>query len=138
VAFVAGKLEFAIVDDTVRLTARGAGWSSPWGEVAAAEATWSPTVDNVMALLAGQVDELSINTGTFAVEFANGDTIAGTLRGTIRPRDDGTFGLEAAFVATAGSGRFAGVTGGGILRAVDDIESLEFRAMLNAKLSTPR
>jgi hypothetical protein len=138
VAFVAGKLEFAVVDDTVRLTARGSGWSSPWGDVVAAEATWSPTVDKVMAFLAGQLDELSIATGTFAVEFANGDTLDGTIAGTIRPRDDGTFGLEAKFIATHGTGRFAGVSGGGRLHAIEELESLEFRAMLQAKLTVAR
>ena len=138
VAFIAGKLEFVIVDDTVRLTARGNGWSSPWGDVVAAEATWSPTVDKVMAFLAGQLDELSIATGTFSAEFASGDTVSGTLAGTIRPRDDGTFGLEAKFVATHGTGRFAGVTGGGTLRAIEELESLEFRAMLNVKLNVAK
>jgi len=137
-AVFAGKLEFTIVDDMVRLAARGAGWSSPWGEVVAAEATWSPKVDDVMALFAGQLDALTVNTGTFAVEFASGDTIRGALKGTIRPRDDGTFGLESAFIATNGTGRFAGVSGGGTLGGVDDPESLEFRAMLHAKLSVPR
>jgi hypothetical protein len=135
VAVVAGKLEFAVVDDTVRLTARGSGWSSPWGDVVAAEATWSPSVDRIMALLAGQIDELTINTGTFAVEFANAGTVGGTIAGTVRPRDDGAFGLELKFIATHGTGQFAGVSGGGTLRAIEDVESFEFRAMLHAKLS---
>src|SRR4051812_11074428 len=79
VAFVAGKLSFAIADDRVHLTARGDGWSSPWGDVVAAEATWSPTLDNVMALLAGRLDELSIAAGTFSAEFSSGDTLGGTI-----------------------------------------------------------
>ena len=137
-AILAGDLSFAVIDDRVQLTARGTGVSGPWGEVVAAEAIWSPAVDNVLALLAGQVDELSIATGTFAVEFADGDTITGTLSGTIRPRDDGTFSLQADFVATAGTGAFVGVSGGGTLRAVDDLTTLEFRAMLHAKLSVPK
>ena len=138
VAFVAGKLSFAIVEDRVQLTARGEGWSSPWGDVVAAEATWSPTIDNVMALLAGQIDELSIATGTFAAEFASGDTVSGTISGTVRPGDDQQFGLQAKFIAIHGTGRFAGVSGGGTLRAIDDLDTLEFRAMLNAKLHVPR
>jgi hypothetical protein len=138
VAFVAGDLGFAINGNTVQLTARGVGRSSPWGEVIAAEATWTPAIDNVLALLAGQIDELSIATGTFAVEFADGDTVHGTLSGTIRPRDDGTFGLVAKFVAVGGTGAFAGVTGGGTLHAVDDLTTLEFRAILRAKLAVPK
>jgi hypothetical protein len=138
VAFVAGKLSFAIADDRVHLTARGDGWSGPWGDVVAAEATWSPTIDNVMALLAGQIDELSIATGTFTAEFSNGDTLGGTISGTVRPGEDQTFGLQAKFIATHGTGRFAGVSGGGTLRAIDSLDTLEFRAMLNAKLHVPR
>jgi hypothetical protein len=138
VALVAGKLEFAVVDETVQLRARGSGWSSPWGAVVAAEAAWSPSADKIMALLAGQIDELTINAGTFAVEFANGDTVGGAITGTVRPRDDGTFGLEVKFVATHGTGRFAGVSGGGTLRAIEDVESLAFGAMLNAKLNVAK
>jgi hypothetical protein len=136
-AFFAGELSFAIVDGTVELTARGAGLSSPWGAVVA-EASWAPTIDRVMDLLAGNVEELSIATGTFSAEFADGDALGGTLSGTIRPRGDGTFALEADFVATRGTGDFSGVTGGGSLRALDDISTLEFRAMLHAKLSVPK
>ena len=138
VAFVAGELSFAVSGNTVQLTARGVGRSSPWGEVIVAEATWAPAIDNVLALLAGQIDELTINTGTFAVEFADGNTVHGTLSGTIRPRDDGTFGLAAKFVATGGTGAFAGVTGGGTLHAVDDLTTFEFRAVLHAKLAVPK
>ena len=138
VAFVAGDLTFAINGNTVQLTARGVGRSSPWGEVIRAEATWAPAIDNVLALLAGQIDELTINTGTFAVEFADGNTVHGTLSGTIRPRDDGTLGLVAKFVAVGGTGAFAGVTGGGTLHAVDDLTTLEFRAILRAKLAVPK
>ena len=136
-AFFAGDLTVAIVDNTVQLTARGVGRSNPWGAVVA-EAKWSPAVERVMELLAGQVDELTINTGTFSAEFEEGDTITGTLRGTIRPRGDGTFALQADFTATGGTGAFAGVTGGGSLRALDDLTTLEFRAMLHAKLNVPK
>ena len=138
VAFVAGDLSFAVNGNTVQLTARGVGRSSPCGEVIVAEATWAPAIDNVLALLAGQIDELTINTGTFAVEFAEGDAVRGTLSGTIRPRDDGTFGLTANFVATGGAGAFAGVTGGGTLHAVDDPTTFEFRAILHARLAVPK
>ena len=138
VAFVAGKLSFAIADDRVHLTARGDGWSSPWGDVVAAEATWSPTIDNVLALLAGRLDELSIATGTFSAEFSSGDRLGGTISGTVRPREDQTFGLEAKFIATHGTGRFAGVSGGGTLHALDNLDTLEFRAMLHANLAVPR
>ena len=137
VALFAGDLAFVIDGDTVRLTARGDGRASRLGGVSA-EATWSPAIDNVLALLAGQIEELTINTGTFSAEFDSGDTISGTLSGTIRPRHDGTFVLEADFVATNGTGQFAGVTGGGSLRAVDDLTTLEFRALLHAKLSVPK
>src|SRR5688500_9171436 len=74
VAVVAGDLTFAVNGEAVRLTARGDGRAARLGSLSA-EATWSPPIDNVLALLAGQVDELTINTGTFAVEFADGDTI---------------------------------------------------------------
>jgi hypothetical protein len=87
-----------------------------------------------MALLAGQIDELPINSGTFAVEFSGGDRIEGTIAGTVQPRDDGSFGLAMKFVATHGTGRFAGVTGGGRLHAIQELESREFRATLSAKL----
>jgi hypothetical protein len=138
VALVAGHLGFAVNGNTVQLTARGVGRASPWGEVIVAEATWAPAIDNVLALLAGQIDELTINTGAFAVEFADGDTVEGTLSGTIRPRDDGTFGLAARFVATGGTGAFAGVTGGGTLHAVDDLTTFEFRGVLHATFAVPK
>jgi hypothetical protein len=138
VAILAGDLTFAIVGENVRLTALGSGRSSPWGDIVAAEATWSPAVDGALALLAGEVDELTINTGTFDVEFGDGDTITGTLRGTIRPRGDGLFALRADFTATGGTGDFNGVTGGGVLHAIDELATLQFRAVLHAKLNVPR
>jgi hypothetical protein len=137
VAVVAGDLTFAVNGEAVRLTARGDGRAARLCGLSA-EATWAPAIDNVLALLAGQIEELSIATGTFAVEFADGDTVHGMLSGTIRPRDDGTFGLVAKFVATGGTGAFAGVTGGGTLHAVDDLTTLEFRAILHAKLAVPK
>src|SRR5215213_5272067 len=77
-AHFAGDLDFAIVGTAVQLTARGEGKSGPWGDVVA-EAIWSPPLANVLALLAGEIDELTINTGTFRAAFSNGDTLAGTL-----------------------------------------------------------
>src|SRR5688572_18896041 len=65
VAFFAGDLSFVVVGDRLQLTASGVGQSSPWGGVVA-QATWSPTIDDALALLAGQIDELTINTGTFS------------------------------------------------------------------------
>ena len=139
VAILAGDLAFAVVDDRVRLTARGAGWSGPWGGVVHAEATWALTVDDALNLVAGQLDEFPIDAASFVVEFADGDTLRGTLAGRIRPRDDGTFALHAAFIATGGTGGFAKVASGrGSLHAVTDPSTLEMRTALHAKLDVGR
>jgi hypothetical protein len=135
-ARVNGVLTFQINGAVVDVAVSGTGQAGSLGKMVAT-AEWSPSTVGLTALFLGTIDELSINEGTFSAQFESGDTVTGTLAGTIHARNDGRFALDAEFVVTSGTGGLTGATGTGTLRALQDTHSLESLATLQVKLTVP-
>lgn len=71
-------------------------------------------------------DPLAFTDGRFTLTAANGDTVTGTYGGRLQPTGTpNLFAIDATFLITGGTGRFAGASGGGIATGMTDLLTSE-------------
>ena len=75
--------------------------------------------------------------GTFTMTAANGDTISGTYAGTVVSVVGDLGFYEQDNVITAGTGRFAGASGGFHLSGIANLATLESSQRLSGTVSSP-
>src|SRR4051794_29349851 len=133
---ITGGLSFRIVGGRVELSAAGDGHATQLGDITA-DATWSPSAADARRLMLGEIDTLHINTGVFSIESDDGDTLNGTIAGTVTARGHGTFDIDIDFDVTGGTGALAGATGVGSLHGVQTLDKLSFKANVRADVTVP-
>ena len=80
---------------------------------------------------------MDIANGQFAFTTVNGDTISGTYSGVHKPTSmPSILEIDGEAYITAGSGRFKGVTGAGVLSGTLDLATVKVTLVLQGAMTS--